>query len=319
VRAVQGRAARDAALDAAEKWVSEPGEPQRLAALEVGGAASKRAATTWLALAAGWSGGNIAGHGVARAKPHLTAKAVRAAIILALAEAAVRDPTPWITAFVEAAIRFVRGGDATPAPLTDPAGASHGDKRRRRSASALAAPRDEKTAPARPPSLPPVNLFCLTGLRKVSAKLAAESESRREREPPMPLKRHGRYDYSALPKRPVYEWPQGRRLAVYLALNLETLRFRRRGWGRRSRPKRKNLMMLNYAWRDWGNRVGAWRLSRALRGRRLAGVRAGQLRALRRGARSRRGIFRRGDEIVAHGRTKRRNARALSAKTTSAR
>ena len=129
VRAVQGRAARDAALEAAENWVSEPGEPQRLAALEVGGAASKRAATTWLALAAGWSGGNIAGHGVARAKPHLTAKAVRAAIILALAEAAVRDPTPWITAFVEAAIRFVRGGDATPAPLTDPAGASHGAKR----------------------------------------------------------------------------------------------------------------------------------------------------------------------------------------------
>lgn len=121
VRALQGRAASDAALEAAEEWVREPGEPQRLAALDIGGAASKKAATTWLALAAGWSGGNIAGQGVARAKPHLTAKAIRAAIIVALAEAAVRDSTPWITAFVEAAVRFVKGGDAAPAPLTDAA------------------------------------------------------------------------------------------------------------------------------------------------------------------------------------------------------
>jgi hypothetical protein len=129
VRALQGRAASDAALDAAENWVREPGEPQRLAALDVAAAASKRTATTWLALAAGWSGGNIGGQGAARAKPHLTAKAIRAAIILALAEAGVRDPAPWITAFVEAAIRFVKGGDATPAPLTNRPKTSHSDGR----------------------------------------------------------------------------------------------------------------------------------------------------------------------------------------------
>ena len=33
---------------------------------------------------------------------------------------------------------------------------------------------------------------------------------------------HGRYGYSALPDRPVYDWPEGKRLAVYIGLNLET-------------------------------------------------------------------------------------------------
>jgi hypothetical protein len=128
VRALRGRAAPDAALSAAEDWVRVPEETQRRAALDVGTGAPKRVATTWLALAAGWSGGNIASQGNARAKPHLTAKAVRAAIILALAQAAVRDPTPWIAAFVEAAVRFVKGGDATPAPQTGGQGVSRNDR-----------------------------------------------------------------------------------------------------------------------------------------------------------------------------------------------
>lgn len=36
---------------------------------------------------------------------------------------------------------------------------------------------------------------------------------------------HGRYPYSALPDRPVYDWPGAKRLAVYVALNLETFAF----------------------------------------------------------------------------------------------
>ena len=36
---------------------------------------------------------------------------------------------------------------------------------------------------------------------------------------------HGRYGYSALPDRPVYDWPEGKRLAVYIGLNLETFAF----------------------------------------------------------------------------------------------
>ena len=50
----------------------------------------------------------------------------------------------------------------------------------------------------------------------------------------MKLPGHGRFPYSALPERPVYDWPNGKRLAVYLALNLETFAFGE-GFGARQR------------------------------------------------------------------------------------
>ncbi len=71
--------------------------------------------------------------------------------------------------------------------------------------------------------------------------------------------RHGRYDYSAIVDRPVYDWPNGRRLAVYLALNLEEFAFGE-GLGAELAPGGPPPDILNYAWRDYGNRVGAWRL-----------------------------------------------------------
>src|SRR4029453_7019651 len=39
------------------------------------------------------------------------------------------------------------------------------------------------------------------------------------------LPTHGRYDYSNITKRPDYTWPGGRRLAVYVALNIEAFGF----------------------------------------------------------------------------------------------
>ena len=36
---------------------------------------------------------------------------------------------------------------------------------------------------------------------------------------------HGRYAYSALVKRPDYSWPEGKRLAFYVALNIEHFAF----------------------------------------------------------------------------------------------
>jgi hypothetical protein len=35
------------------------------------------------------------------------------------------------------------------------------------------------------------------------------------------LRRHGRYVYSPITERPVYDWPDGKRLAIYVALNIE--------------------------------------------------------------------------------------------------
>ena len=39
------------------------------------------------------------------------------------------------------------------------------------------------------------------------------------------LPTHGRYEYSNITKRPDYAWPGGRRLAVYVALNIEAFGF----------------------------------------------------------------------------------------------
>lgn len=71
---------------------------------------------------------------------------------------------------------------------------------------------------------------------------------------------HGRYPYSPIAARPVYDWPGGKRLAVYIALNLEWFSFGE-GFGAELAPGGPQPDVLNYAWRDYGNRVGVFRLA----------------------------------------------------------
>ena len=73
------------------------------------------------------------------------------------------------------------------------------------------------------------------------------------------LTSHGRYGYRAITDRPDWHWPEGRRLAVYLGVNLEHFAFGD-GLGAELAPGGPQPDVLNYAWRDYGNRVGAWRL-----------------------------------------------------------
>ena len=70
---------------------------------------------------------------------------------------------------------------------------------------------------------------------------------------------HGRYAYSAIRDRPAYAWPGGAGLAVYVAVNLEHFAFGE-GLGAELAPAGPQPDVLNYAWRDYGNRVGAWRM-----------------------------------------------------------
>jgi peptidoglycan/xylan/chitin deacetylase (PgdA/CDA1 family) len=72
------------------------------------------------------------------------------------------------------------------------------------------------------------------------------------------LKHHARYPYSAITRRADYDWPGGKRLAVYLGFNLEHFDFGE-GLGAALGPKSPEPDVLNYSWRDYGNRVGAWR------------------------------------------------------------
>ena len=75
----------------------------------------------------------------------------------------------------------------------------------------------------------------------------------------MTLPHHVRFDYSAIHDRSDHDWPGGRRLAVYIGVNLEHFAFGE-GQGAELAPGGPQPDVLNYAWRDYGNRVGAWRL-----------------------------------------------------------
>jgi peptidoglycan/xylan/chitin deacetylase (PgdA/CDA1 family) len=118
----------------------------------------------------------------------------------------------------------------------------------------------------------------------------------------MDLPTHGRYGYRAITDRPDYDWPEGKRLAVYVGLNLEHFAFGE-GLGAKLAPQMGEPDVLNYAWRDYGNRVGVWRMLEIFDALKLpAGVLVNSeiygycpevVAAFRA----------RGDEIIAHGRT----------------
>jgi hypothetical protein len=117
LRALRGDQA-DEALLAAEAWVREPEEAQRRAALEIAGSGDRSVATTWLASAAGHSGGSLTAEGSApvRASPDATAINLKAAVILAIVERPMTEAPGWIKACVEAGLRFADGGDAKVVP-----------------------------------------------------------------------------------------------------------------------------------------------------------------------------------------------------------
>ena len=75
----------------------------------------------------------------------------------------------------------------------------------------------------------------------------------------MMLPTHHRYDYAPITCRPAFSWPGEKRLAVYVALNLEQYAFGE-GLSEELVPGVHEPDVLNYSWRDYGNRVGAWRL-----------------------------------------------------------
>jgi peptidoglycan/xylan/chitin deacetylase (PgdA/CDA1 family) len=116
------------------------------------------------------------------------------------------------------------------------------------------------------------------------------------------LPTHGRYDYTPWRGRARYAWPNGATLAVYLGVNLEHFAFGE-GLGAELAPGGPQPDVLNFAWRDYGNRVGAWRLLDVLDALNLPATvllnsamydYAPELVAAHRA---------RGDEIAGHGRT----------------
>jgi allantoinase len=72
-----------------------------------------------------------------------------------------------------------------------------------------------------------------------------------------PVKGHGRFDYSAIGERLRFTWPGGAKLAFYIGFNIEHFAFGE-GLGATLAPSAP-VDVLNYTWREYGNRVGVWR------------------------------------------------------------
>jgi hypothetical protein len=110
----------------AEGWVGNPEEARPRAALEIGTSGSTKVPTTWLARAAGYSGGSLTPEdsSPARASPDATAINLKAAVIMALVHRPMSEIPAWTKACVEAGIRFAEGGDAKVLAPTFPAAKS---------------------------------------------------------------------------------------------------------------------------------------------------------------------------------------------------
>jgi hypothetical protein len=74
------------------------------------------------------------------------------------------------------------------------------------------------------------------------------------------LPSHRRFDYSAITSRTDFTWPEERRLAVYIALCVEHFSYGEGGLGLSYSPGLPHPNTYNWAWREYGNRVGGWRL-----------------------------------------------------------
>ena len=118
----------------------------------------------------------------------------------------------------------------------------------------------------------------------------------------MKLPAHDRYDWSPITKRQTYAWPGDKRLAVYFCNNIEYFAFGA-GLGSDSAMGTAPQSQRNYAWRDYGNRVGIWRLFDLFD--ELACPLAHNINAvvLDRHPEIGERMLARGDEFVAHGRS----------------
>jgi allantoinase len=118
----------------------------------------------------------------------------------------------------------------------------------------------------------------------------------------MRLPGHGRYDYVPIHRRPQYEWPEGARLAVTFCNNIEYFAFGA-GLGSDSTGAVATQSHRNFAWRDYGNRVGLWYYLDLLDEFGLPGAHNVNSAALEQCPEIVERLNGRGDEYVGHGRT----------------
>src|SRR5262249_38076685 len=94
----------------------------------------------------------------------------------------------------------------------------------------------------------------------------------RAQTPPKPIRRSESYDDSFMTERKPFKWPGNNTLAIWFAPNVEVWQFDSAfGVGITPNPSNYVPDVFNYAWREYGMRVGLWRLADVFDG---AGVKA---------------------------------------------
>ena len=79
-----------------------------------------------------------------------------------------------------------------------------------------------------------------------------------------PIMDHGRFKYSAIAKRPRLKLPNGARVAVWIVPNVEHFHYGKPAMSMTPMTMSFDPDVLNYAWRDYGARVGVWRVMEIL-------------------------------------------------------
>jgi hypothetical protein len=106
-------AGEEAVLHVAERWVQEPEEKQRRAALEAATRGNQQSPATWAAYAAGWSGGvkRQSASGPVAFAPYETAHAARAAVLIALSRLKASERGARLGPLMDQARRLAEGAD----------------------------------------------------------------------------------------------------------------------------------------------------------------------------------------------------------------
>ncbi|MBN3803932.1 polysaccharide deacetylase family protein [Paraburkholderia sp. Ac-20336] len=118
----------------------------------------------------------------------------------------------------------------------------------------------------------------------------------------MQLPHHNRYSYSPIVERQNYSWPEGKRLAFYIGLNIEHFAFGT-GLSHSLSTPLPGLDHRAFTWCDYGNRIGVWRIFKLLDELGLPACHLMNTAVFDYAPQIVEAIRTRGDEIIGHGRT----------------
>ena len=117
------------------------------------------------------------------------------------------------------------------------------------------------------------------------------------------LPTHNRYGWSPIVARKDYSWPDGKRLALCVVNNIEYFAYLAGDVSLDNAVIDAPPTQRNYAWRDYGNRVGVWRLLKLLDELNLPAAHNVNSLIYVHHPEITDAIRARGDEVVGHGRT----------------